>query len=1197
VQVDHNLITDAETGNQFSVIVQYSEQMTTTIPAQLAFDDDVNASGTLTFVRWYWVNSTHYRADFVVNDANDFSGTVNITVSGAMDVAGNIQNLKTQDKVFSVDTENPVTVNIALSDASISDADAGTILNITIEYSEAMDTSVPVHIHFSPDINWSGSLSYINWFWLDSTHFVVNYDVLNINEYVPSVNVFTTGGVDINGNSEHTVVRTSLISLDTLNPEMTSIVLSDYLIIDSDTHTNFEVIVEYNEPMDMNSVPSLAFSPNIAVGGTLSYSNWGWTDSTHFHGMYLVLDANSDTPAVSITVTGALDAAGNIQSPFTASNLFEVDTLNPYVFDIVVTNSVISEVDLTQQLTIEYSEPMDISVYPTVEIVDISSPLSDLSGGTWLDTTHYRVSLLLNDDDEEDSTINVRVNTARDLIGNIQVSSVTSDLFVVDTLHASILSMQSSYQYLTDGEDGMLLTVEIQYNEAMNTAIPASVELWPDLETTGTLTFDTWSWTDSTLFEASYTINDVNEMQQTVFVRVHNAEDVSGNIQLEHNQSLFSVDTVNPVVSEMTIGNALISEATISSLLNLTMEFSEDMNTLITPVIVFSPNILISGSGSITVFSADWYSSRHYRVKYSMFDKDQEIHEIDISVSGAIDLQGNTQVVYKVMDMLSLDTIKPGIQDNTVAAPTTGDAFTFKATVTDGFDIGSVSVMYWYGNSATRFTGQMTLVSGIYEHTVTIPSDSLTAVNYIIHADDSSQNSNAIPAKVLQVTDNDKPSMVETATTSLTTGDPYKLNIDVTENIAVSEVWIEYSMFLHNGYVLDRLATPESVTLGRYYFDIPVLPNATNLNYDVFARDSSGNVQEMSMVKVVTDNDAPEIQFDILGAYEETGAYIEGTEVTMDASDTTDNRGNPAEYTWSINMSVGGKTVSFGVLFGDIQYYTFTLSEEYTITIFVTDTSGNFDKEIIDILVDSDLDSDGIPDTVDNDKDGDGIPNTWESSHGLDQGDSEDRNYDFDNDGLSNLEEYQNHTNPKKADSDLDGIPDGWEVENGLDPLVDDTDLDSDGDDFTNKEEYDASTDPLDAESKPADGFILPCWWPIIVIVIVLLLAMAATGRRGKSSRYVPVSDARVFGRQVPESEMREFAPMRDLRQARRYAEQFGECPTCRAIMPMDSPSCPGCGENFIDDEDMAAPPRYGRSIEENIESKFRELEDLGKGQ
>ena len=59
------------------------------------------------------------------------------------------------------------------------------------------------------------------------------------------------------------------------------------------------------------------------------------------------------------------------------------------------------------------------------------------------------------------------------------------------------------------------------------------------------------------------------------------------------------------------------------------------------------------------------------------------------------------------------------------------------------------------------------------------------------------------------------------------------------------------------------------------------------------------------------------------------------------------------------------------------------------------------------------------------DSDGDGMPDCWETGHMLDADDPADASLDRDNDGLTNLQEYELCTHPGRADSDYDGIDDG----------------------------------------------------------------------------------------------------------------------------------------------------------------------------
>lgn len=94
---------------------------------------------------------------------------------------------------------------------------------------------------------------------------------------------------------------------------------------------------------------------------------------------------------------------------------------------------------------------------------------------------------------------------------------------------------------------------------------------------------------------------------------------------------------------------------------------------------------------------------------------------------------------------------------------------------------------------------------------------------------------------------------------------------------------------------------------------------------------------------------------------------------------------------------------------------------------------------------------------------------------------NEDGHYEFeendsDGDGLSDLDELWEGTDPENPDTDGDGFPDGFEYENGLDPLTPDTEdselgqQDHDLDGLTDLEEYRIGTNPY-AYDTDEDGF------------------------------------------------------------------------------------------------------------------------------
>ncbi|UAA37641.1 FG-GAP repeat protein [Paraneptunicella aestuarii] len=84
----------------------------------------------------------------------------------------------------------------------------------------------------------------------------------------------------------------------------------------------------------------------------------------------------------------------------------------------------------------------------------------------------------------------------------------------------------------------------------------------------------------------------------------------------------------------------------------------------------------------------------------------------------------------------------------------------------------------------------------------------------------------------------------------------------------------------------------------------------------------------------------------------------------------------------------------------------------------------------------SDFDGDGLGNNSDTDDDNDGMSDEFETLYGLNPLSDADAQLDLDNDGLTNLREFQLGTNPSMLDSDYDGISDGDEVIAGTDPSV-----------------------------------------------------------------------------------------------------------------------------------------------------------------
>lgn len=108
---------------------------------------------------------------------------------------------------------------------------------------------------------------------------------------------------------------------------------------------------------------------------------------------------------------------------------------------------------------------------------------------------------------------------------------------------------------------------------------------------------------------------------------------------------------------------------------------------------------------------------------------------------------------------------------------------------------------------------------------------------------------------------------------------------------------------------------------------------------------------------------------------------------------------------------------------------------------------------MLDIKIDTD--GDGIADEDDEDDDGDGMSDDWEIEYDLDPLDDSDSLIDLDDDGLTNLSEYEIDTDPNVADTDGDRVLDGQDDF----PLDPDENKDTDGDGIGDNEDSDDDND------------------------------------------------------------------------------------------------------------------------------------------
>ncbi len=159
----------------------------------------------------------------------------------------------------------------------------------------------------------------------------------------------------------------------------------------------------------------------------------------------------------------------------------------------------------------------------------------------------------------------------------------------------------------------------------------------------------------------------------------------------------------------------------------------------------------------------------------------------------------------------------------------------------------------------------------------------------------------------------------------------------------------------------------------------------------------------------------PVAQFKLDGVYpsdDKKKIYGEiDTEITCDASDSKDDDGTIEKYAWDFgDGSTGTK---------EVVTHKYSTLGEFDIKLTVTDNHGLTADMVKSIIIV----------TSHNDLDGDAMPDWWETIYipKLDP-EVDDAALDADGDGLTNLQEYQYRTDPRKSDSDNDDYSDYDEI-------------------------------------------------------------------------------------------------------------------------------------------------------------------------
>jgi len=175
-------------------------------------------------------------------------------------------------------------------------------------------------------------------------------------------------------------------------------------------------------------------------------------------------------------------------------------------------------------------------------------------------------------------------------------------------------------------------------------------------------------------------------------------KDIAGNWTSTEDYGPITIDTTDPTVTSLAESPTVIAKSTAGDKkFTLTIDFNEDMDTNVSPIIGFPVE---DPTSTITLNTEPggscWSDSDTYVAYYDVTDANEEIAGIDVRVTGAKDIAGNTMEQYDEANVFSIDTVCPTITSLT-------------STTADGcYNVGeSINVTVYFSEEVTLVGGTL----------------------------------------------------------------------------------------------------------------------------------------------------------------------------------------------------------------------------------------------------------------------------------------------------------------------------------------------------------------------------------------------------------------------------------------------------------------------------------------------------------
>jgi len=659
------LINSADDGNTTVLTISFDKAMDSSVLPNLSLSPVDPTLTCLTLTNTTWSDNKTLVLTYMISDAEDDLGNIDIFVSGAKSTVGGLQYDYYQVGSLFIDTENPTLANIVLTPSA-------TQVTVDLEFSESMDMTQDVLIAFPVEDPLAEVLTLNSTNWISSTQYQLLYDISDDTE-IYDVDVDYMSAVDSAGNVMLMASYPDLFTIDRHDPLLNSITLSDDLLNRADIGFDaLAMTLVYDEEMNPASFPMISFPTEnaTAAGLVLNSAASLWMTTDTYIAVYDLSDLSAEMDNIDVAVAAAQDRSGNTHALSSEIDLFFIDTKAPLITANVLSSNVLNDASavagmLTLELT--FDEAMDTALDPTISypVENASSALS-VSSVVWTDMMNVNFTMDVTDIDTDIANVDLLFSNYTDEAGNPAMDLLLADALDILMQNPSLSSLESDEAYISDADAGNTLSITLTFDEAMDEAATPTVGFVSGSADASLDQVDV-AWNSPTELLITYLVNDAEVLLENISIEVIGALDTDGNqIQMNTMDSGIFIDTENPTSSDVSLSSTLLMNGDIgieNFIIDVT--FSEDMSTLI-PSLDFpveDPSSTLMSNGA----ASSWTSSNSYRFVFDVMEGMSSLNDIDLSITAASDTIGNLMSLYDLMDAFDIEIVSGLVEQEGIA--------------------------------------------------------------------------------------------------------------------------------------------------------------------------------------------------------------------------------------------------------------------------------------------------------------------------------------------------------------------------------------------------------------------------------------------------------------------------------------------------------------------------------------------------